>query len=124
MKRNILVVEDDKGSQSLIKYLLSDNYNVITAENGWEAVRLLKDKSDFDLIITDIEMPKLDGYGLIEAVADMPEYSSIPVIVVSSRIPDCASFRENLNNYMGYILKPLVPSELYFRIEESINKVH
>jgi len=64
-------------------YLVGAGYEVETTENGKEALnRLFSGK--FDLIITDLEMPEMDGFELIKEVRASPDYKNIPIIVVTS----------------------------------------
>lgn len=80
----ILVVDDSITTRSLEKSILeAHGYRVQVALDGVEAMQQLR-ASPVDLIITDVQMPRLDGFGLLEAVKRDPLLSSIPVIIVSS----------------------------------------
>lgn len=82
--RRILLAEDSPFFRGMIKnYLVGAGYEVETTENGKEALnRLFSGK--FDLIITDLEMPEMDGFELIKEVRASPDYKNIPIIVVTS----------------------------------------
>jgi two-component system chemotaxis sensor kinase CheA len=81
---SILVVDDSITTRSLEKSILeSHGYRVRVAVDGLEALQLLRAEKA-DLIITDIQMPRLDGFGLLEALKADPHLDQIPVIVVSS----------------------------------------
>ena len=80
----ILVVDDSITSRSLEKSILeAHGYRVRTAVDGLEALDLLRIQKA-DLIITDIQMPRMDGFGLVEALKADPKLKGIPVIIVSS----------------------------------------
>jgi two-component system chemotaxis sensor kinase CheA len=80
----ILVVDDSITSRSLERSILeAHGYRVRVAVDGLEALELLRAEKA-DLIITDIQMPRLDGFGLVEAVKADPGLKGIPVIIVSS----------------------------------------
>ena len=80
----ILVVDDSITSRSLERSILeAHGYRVRVAVDGLEALELLRAEKA-DLIITDIQMPRLDGFGLVEAVKADPELKGIPMIIVSS----------------------------------------
>jgi two-component system chemotaxis sensor kinase CheA len=80
----ILVVDDSITSRSLEKSILeAHGYRVRVAVDGLEALELLRSEIA-DLIITDIQMPRMDGFGLVEALKADPELKGIPVIIVSS----------------------------------------
>ena len=80
----ILVVDDSITSRSLEKSILeAQGYRVRTAVDGLEALEMLRAEKA-DLIITDIQMPRMDGFALVEALKADPRLKSIPVIIVSS----------------------------------------
>ena len=84
-KNRILLVEDSALARNLFKGILETwNYDVLTAVDGNDALNVLK-KSKVDLIITDIIMPGLDGYGLITKLKDDSKYKKLPVIIVSGK---------------------------------------
>ena len=83
-EKNVLLVEDSALTRSLEKkILLNHNLNVFEAANGQEALEFLNKRS-FDLIITDIEMPVMNGVDLVSNIRKKPELSGIPIIIVSS----------------------------------------
>jgi two-component system, chemotaxis family, sensor kinase CheA len=83
--KNILLVEDSPVTRDHEKkILLNQNINVFEASNGKEAVKFLESGHKFDLIITDIEMPVMDGVELIKFIKNKEPFSSLPVLVVSS----------------------------------------
>jgi two-component system chemotaxis sensor kinase CheA len=80
----ILVVDDSITSRSLERSILeAQGYRVRVAVDGLQALELLRAEKA-DLIITDIQMPRLDGFGLVEALKADPGLKGIPVIIVSS----------------------------------------
>jgi CheY-like chemotaxis protein len=85
MIKNILLVEDDRGTALLVsRQLTSKGYNVHTAGNGKEALKFL-DSYAVDLIITDVVMPEMDGVDLYEHVKHDPATSWIPIIIVTDK---------------------------------------
>ncbi len=86
--RNVLIVDDDKAALKLYRYHLSKKgYKLKTAEDSLEAIELLKSFAP-DIIISDIVMPKMDGYQLVKYLRQHDQYAHIPVIFVSSSIID------------------------------------
>ncbi len=83
-KKSILLVEDSITTRLLIKNILtSADYEVQTAVDGVEALEILKNKA-FDLIVTDIEMPRMDGFVLLEKIRAMPHMKELPVIICTA----------------------------------------
>lgn len=80
----ILVAEDSLTSRSLLRNLLeSAGYDVTTAIDGWEGYTFLK-QGGFDLVVSDIEMPRMNGFELTTKIRSEPEISSLPVILVTA----------------------------------------
>lgn len=81
----VLFVDDSKISRTSMKLLLkTEGYEVLDAEDGLDAVSKLKETLDFNIIITDIEMPNMDGIELIQHIRQNPVYKKIPVVVRTS----------------------------------------
>jgi chemotaxis protein histidine kinase CheA/CheY-like chemotaxis protein len=81
----VLVVDDSRLSrETTARVLLAAGFQPITAEDGWEAWELLSERR-FDALVTDLEMPRLDGFELIERVRREPTLKELPIVVLSSR---------------------------------------
>lgn len=110
----ILVCDDEQLIREVIKeYLLLEGYEVTEADNGQIALELIKEQ-DFDLIIMDIMMPKLDGY---QAVKELKKIKDIPCLMLSARAEE---FDKLLGFELGiddYVTKPFSPKELVARIK-------
>ncbi len=110
----ILVVDDELLIRNVIKeYCISENYSVLEAENGIEAIEIIKN-NDVDLIILDVMMPKMDGYSTLKEINNI---KNIPVIMLSAR-------KEEYDKLLGfelgvddYLTKPFSPKELIARIK-------
>jgi len=83
--QRILIVDDSLTTRTMEKNILeSQGFDVTSAINGVEALELLNKDANFDLIISDIEMPKMNGFELTQKVKDNPNLQQIPVVIVSS----------------------------------------
>lgn len=84
MEKKILVVEDDADTRGLIAAILKmEGYTVYTADDGSEGLKLVQlDRPD--LIITDLDMPNLDGVAMIQALRTQPESSALPIIAMTA----------------------------------------
>ncbi|MBK9282951.1 MAG: response regulator [Sphingobacteriaceae bacterium] len=122
MSKKILLIEDNKEMRENTAEILEfSKYNVVTAENGKIGVELAqKDKPD--LIICDIMMPVLDGYGVLHLLSKNKETANIPFIFLSAKA-ERSDFRKGME--MGaddYVTKPFDDIELLNAIESRIKK--
>ena len=119
MKAKILIVEDEADiREGISEYLSETGYEVIEAEDGEEAVKVFNEKN-IDLIILDIMIPKLNGFGVLNKVR---ESSSIPVIMLtamSDNYTQIMSFNEQADDY---ITKPFSVVILHKRIEAILRR--
>jgi PAS domain S-box-containing protein len=105
----ILVIDDDEATRSLIRFLLEEEgYDVITAQNGPEALPLAR-KERPNLITLDILMPKMDGFDILERLKDNPATAEIPVCIVSIIEDKVKGYRLGA---IDYITKPFEAEQL------------
>jgi len=117
--KNILVVDDESSQLALARELIkSVGMNCDTAANGEEALTKLESKS-YHLIVTDIQMPKMDGFNLMKTIKINPKFSEIPVIAVSGRTNVTAESYLKAG-FSGNLLKPYRPGELLLKIGEIL----
>lgn len=118
--KKILVVEDDREINRLIcEYLETQKYKTVSAENGFEAVRSVKEQNDISLIVLDLMLPFQSGDIVLQKIRD---FSNIPVIVVSAK----STVRSKIDIIkMGaddYITKPFDLDELLVRVEAVLRR--
>lgn len=88
-KARILLAEDSILYQRVIQETLESNgYYVVLAENGEEAFNYINSNEKFDLVITDIEMPKMNGFDLTKKIRSLSAFKNIPIIAVTTRVSD------------------------------------
>lgn len=116
---NILVCDDEKEIVDAIEiYLRQENYNVIKAYDGMEAVRIL-DEQEIHLLIIDVMMPKLDG---IHATLKIREKNSLPIIILSAKTEDADKILGLNVGADDYIGKPFNPLELVARVKSQLRR--
>jgi two-component system chemotaxis sensor kinase CheA len=105
--KNLLLVEDSRFFLAQIsEFLFEAGYNVITAMDGVEGLETLeKRKDEIDLVITDIEMPNMDGFELTETIRSRPEYNDLPVVAVTSVSGRSARERGRAVGIDAYLIK-------------------
>lgn len=119
-KRNVLVVEDEKINRMMLGHILKDEYEVSYAENGKEALEIIKrDYKTLSIILTDIMMPVMDGYELLEILSQDKLLRNIPVIVLTSE--KSAEIKSLQMGAVDFIPKPYdLPDVIKARIRRSI----
>lgn len=111
--KNVLIVEDSKAIRSMIRILLEEmgGFFAVEAGNGFEALKTLPTRS-FDLIITDINMPDINGLELIGYVKSNATYRGIPLIIVSTEKSEEDKKRGMALGAAGYVVKPFKKEDL------------
>ena len=119
--RNVLVVEDSKAIRSMIRVALEEAGGFLVAEagNGFEALKALP-MQHLDLIITDINMPDINGLELIGYVKSNPAYSTIPLIIVSTEKSEEDKKRGLSLGASGYVVKPFKKEDLMSAVGKAL----
>ncbi|MBR4223681.1 MAG: response regulator transcription factor [Oscillospiraceae bacterium] len=119
MAKKILIVDDEKNIRSVIaEYAKFEGYETAEAEDGMQAVDMCRTE-DFDLIIMDIMMPRLDGYS---AVREINKIKKIPVIMLSARGEEYDKLFGFELGVDDYVTKPFSPKELLARMRAVIKR--
>jgi two-component system, chemotaxis family, chemotaxis protein CheY len=111
MSKTIVHADDSASVRRWVAEQLSDpDLKVVSVADGEAALRVLKE-SPCDLLLTDLEMPNLDGLGLVAAVRDLPMHRFLPVLVLSCKQP--SEFAPQLRQGVtGWLVKPIEPEDL------------
>ncbi|MEF9952235.1 MAG: response regulator transcription factor [Clostridium sp.] len=121
MNRKILVIEDNLDIQELIKeFLLSENYIVDTANDGVEGIEKFN-RGEYDLIILDIMMPNLDGYGVCKIIRGK---SSVPIIMLTALNEERDEVKGFELKVDDYITKPFSFNVLIKRVEAMMRRTY
>ncbi|MBQ8823617.1 MAG: response regulator transcription factor [Ruminococcus sp.] len=115
----LLVVDDEVNIRRVVReYAEFEEYEVTEAENGMEAVSLCRD-NDYDLIIMDVMMPRLDGFS---ACKEIKKKKDIPVIMLSARGEEYDKLFGFEIGIDDYVVKPFSPKELMARVRAVLNR--
>lgn len=115
-RETLMVVADEEVNRAALRCIFEDNYNIIEASNGKEALEKLKDNSDVDLILLDTMIPVMDGENFMKIKNTMEDISSIPVIIITE--DDTTKWQADMLS-MGasdYIVKPFIPETVIRRV--------
>ncbi|MDE7203438.1 MAG: response regulator transcription factor [Lachnospiraceae bacterium] len=118
----ILVVDDESRMRKLVKdFLVKQNYEVLEAGDGSEALDIFFDNQDIALIILDVMMPKMDGW---QVCREVRSYSKVPIIMLTARTDE----RDELQGFQlgvdEYIAKPFSPKILVARVEAILRRTN
>lgn len=118
MSKHILIVDDSKTIRNLVSFILKkEGYKVTMAEDGLDGLEKLYAADDIDLVISDINMPNMDGFTFIRTVREQEAYRNLPIVVLSTEgqekdIKQGISLGANL-----YMVKPAQPQQMVRNIK-------
>lgn len=120
-EKTALVVEDSAIMREIIVSSLSTfpEVNSVEAANGFEALKILPQKK-FDIILTDINMPDINGLELLSFLKDHPHYRDIPVVIISTEKSEADRKRGLALGADDYLTKPFDPRDLQFIIRKIL----
>jgi two-component system, OmpR family, alkaline phosphatase synthesis response regulator PhoP len=121
MKTKILLVDDEKDIVEFLQYnLILEGFEVITAYNGMEALKMLSKKPD--LVILDIMMPQVNGFDVCKKIRSIPEFHLTPVIFLTAKSSEVDEIRGLEIGANDFIQKPISPKKLIARVNANLRK--
>lgn len=118
MSKQILVVDDSKTVRNLVAFILkSEGFSVTTAEDGLDGLEKLYAMTQVDLIVSDVNMPRMDGFAFIKTVREQDAYRDVPIVVLSTEGQEKdiqTGMRLGANLYM---VKPAQPEKMVRNIK-------
>lgn len=130
MAEKILIVDDDPDVREAITVILeAQPYSVVTAGDGMEGLEKVRQETP-DLIILDLLMPRLDGFGVVRQLKEDPRFakhSGIPILILTAVQEDASRRRYELETGLeldvdDYVEKPIAPEELIHRVTKLLAK--
>lgn len=119
IKRKVLIVEDEFINQQLLGNIIATAYEPVYANNGKEALEILKSGQHISLILLDLMMPVMDGYQFMNEIKEIPSLSSIPIIVLTSE--KSAEIKSLQMGAQDFIVKPYdMPEIILARVARSV----
>ena len=112
MTKTVLTVDDSRTMRDMLMLALKDaGYRVVQAEDGVHGLEVLQSERP-DIVITDINMPRMDGFGFIEGVRADPRHRATPVLVLTTESDAAKKQRARDAGATGWIVKPFDPAKL------------
>ena len=118
-KPRLLLADDNADMRNYVKRLLSDRYEVEAVSNGRAALQKINSES-FDLILSDVMMPEIDGFELIKRIRENNATANIPFIMLSARAGEEATIQGLQAGADDYLVKPFSAKELLERVHSNI----
>lgn len=112
MSKHILIVDDSASIRQMVEVTLkSSNYRVTAAKDGQEAYELCQ-KNSYDFVLTDQNMPRMDGLTLIKSLRGLPSYQATPIVVLTTEASDAMKAQGRAAGATGWMVKPFDPAKL------------
>ena len=119
-RARVLLVDDNSDMREYVRRLLSSRYDVVAVADGETALGTARFE-EFDLILSDVMMPKLDGFGLLRALRGDERTATIPIILLSARAGEESRLQGIEAGADDYLVKPFSARELLARVEGHLN---
>ncbi|MCG3114923.1 MAG: response regulator [Candidatus Manganitrophus sp. SA1] len=118
MSKRILIVDDNQDTIHILTVILNQGgYPTFAARDGVEALQKIQEEAPA-LVLLDIMMPKLDGFGVMAVMRGDPGMSQIPVLVISAKVDHASKARSMELGAKDYIVKPINPDEILLKVKE------
>lgn len=120
MEKRVLIVDDSESIREAVGFTLeSASYSVEKAVDGLDALEKLQ-ASSFQLVITDLHMPNLDGIGLIKEIRAREEFKFIPILFLTTESQGAKKEEARTAGATGWVVKPFVPEKLVSVVQKLI----
>ena len=120
MAKTILTVDDSASIRQMVSFTLkSAGYEVIEASDGMDGLDKAKTKT-FNLVLTDQNMPRMDGVSLIKSLRGMPSYRSTPILMLTTESSDAMKQQGRAAGATGWLVKPFDPQKLIEVVKKVI----
>jgi len=120
MAKSILAVDDSASIRQMVGFTLkSSGYEVVEAVDGMDGLEKAKGKS-FSLVLTDQNMPRMDGLTLIKNLRSLPQYKTVPILMLTTESSDAMKQQGRAVGATGWLVKPFDPQKLVEVVKKVI----
>ena len=121
IRRTVLIVDDQKINRKLLESILGDDYAVLYAEDGEQAIKIMEDiRSGLSAVLLDLVMPKVDGFEVLMHIRNDEELKEIPIIVLTQHEDEETELRALAAGAVDFIAKPYNPKIIRYRLSNVI----
>lgn len=120
MAKSILAIDDSASIRQMVGFTLkSSGYEVVEAVDGMDGLEKAKGKP-FSLVLTDQNMPRMDGLTLIKSLRALPQYKTIPILMLTTESSDTMKQQGRAAGATGWLVKPFDPQKLVEVVKKVI----
>jgi two-component system chemotaxis response regulator CheY len=120
MEKRILIVDDCATTRKLLSYIIRERgYKILGASNGLEALEVMA-TNPIDLVLTDLNMPQMDGFELSKNLRGNETYRDLPIIMITTEAGDADMKMGKEAGVTTYLTKPITPLRLIYEIEKLL----
>jgi two-component system chemotaxis response regulator CheY len=120
MAKTILAIDDSASIRQMVAFTLkSSGYEVVEAADGMDGLDKAKARS-FNLVLTDQNMPRMDGLTLIKSLRAMPQYKAVPILMLTTESSDAMKQQGRAAGATGWLVKPFDPQKLIEVVKKVI----
>lgn len=113
MAKNILIVDDSESIRAVVGIALrSEGYNVIVGVDGQHGLELLLENENINLIISDLNMPRMDGISFLKEVRKLEKFKYLPILILTTESQEAKKMEAKNSGATGWIIKPFVKEKL------------
>ncbi len=126
-KRLILIADDDPDVRESLRLMLAEtSHELVFATNGEEVIKKINERIP-DLLVLDLLMPKMDGFEVIKQLKNNPQFSKIPILVLTAVGKKVSERRYELETGVSmdiddYVEKPVNPKDFIYRVQKILNR--
>ena len=120
MSKTILVVDDSASIRQMVAFTVKNSgYEVVEAVDGMDGLEKAKSKN-FNLILTDQNMPRMDGLTLVKSLRALPQYKTVPILMLTTESSDAMKAQGKAAGATGWLVKPFDPQKLIEVVKKVI----
>ena len=123
-RERVLLADDNADMRTYVSGLLAPHVDVVAVADGQEALEALRSRPRFDLVLSDVMMPKMNGMQLLEAIRSNEQLRRTPVVLLSARAGQEAAVEALEGGADDYVIKPFTAPELIARVRSTLELAH
>ncbi len=120
MEKSILIVDDCDTTRKLLSYIIRERgFKIVGASNGIEALEILA-TTQVDIVLTDLNMPQMDGYELSRTLRRQEDYKDLPIVMITTEASEADKKLGMDAGVTTYLSKPISPQRLLYELEKLL----